>query len=429
MMYKCEHCGTEFEGRFCPNCGELFHDRKSGKQAMEIPKAFQNWQITLLVLAVAAAAALLLGGVWYIKDSTDQAIAELNLTRLDNMYLQTPGGQTQGQNPEQNAGGTTGGNAGETNQEPAANASSAPAQNEGNTGAQPTDPAPEQPSGDNSVSHQEIPVPDETKNPDPAVPIGSLTVADTLSGSDLAKVFDSPLGYYGQKVRLQGTISGWVSGFNGGECLEVSVSVNGQERMVGVYAQENEYYIPQGATVTIQGDVVGVGDTSYNGYDVLEVQTTESIDVALTDGENTILRENNRQDSFRFEDSPEFSDLTVTVNRRVYMTDTITYYVTIDNPSDTAYIANTKSSCNSSAIVYRYDLPSMMRSIPIIESTLPESIPPHSSQTCKFVIDNQIDFSEMKYLQVDVMMGLAERPDDPDSVQFYTLLDPTAFGY
>ena len=213
-MYKCEHCGTEFEGRFCPNCGELPHGRKNGRQAMEIPKAFQNWQITLIVLAVAAAATLLLGCVWYAKDNADQAIANLSMQRLDNMYLQTPGGQMQEQNPEQNAGGNTGGNPSETNQEPAANSSSEPAQTGGNTGAQPTDPAPEQerPAEEDPAPPRDIPVPDETQNPDPEIPIGSLTVSDTLSGSDLAKVFDSPLGYYGQKVKFQGTMSGWLSG-------------------------------------------------------------------------------------------------------------------------------------------------------------------------------------------------------------------------
>ncbi len=398
-MYKCEHCGTEFEGRFCPSCGELSHGRKNGKQALEIPKAFQNWQITLIVLAVAAAAALLLGCVWYAKDSTDQAIAELNMARLDNMYLQTPGGQTQEQNPdpEQNEGGTTGGNAGETNQAPAANASSAPAQNEGNTGVQPTDPAPEQeqPSGEEPVSSREIPAPAEPQNPDPAIPTGSLVVPETLSGNDLAKVFEAPMGYYEQKVQLQGTVTRLLTGLKGKEYLEVSVNVNGQEQIVEVYAQNNEHYIPMEASVTIQGQVVGANnDAIFNGYALLKVQATEAIDVALTDGDDTVLRQVYVQKYF-YCDNLDFRGMGIYLDMIQITPKEIKYIINIEN-----YSGNYTTNSYKAFVNRQFD----SEQLTLSNVSFPVEIEYYTTQSCQLAFKNTIDLDEIFSLSLELQI-------------------------
>lgn len=332
-MYKCEHCKTEFEGRFCPKCGSLPSRKKSGGQAAEIPKAFQSWQIVLMVIAVAAAASLLLVGMWYAKDSTDQAVAELNLTRLENSYLQTPDGQPQ--NPIQ--------------------------------------------------------------NPNPEIPVGSLTVPEPLGGDNLTKVFDTPMGYYGQKVEFQGTMSGWIPSVQDGMCLEISVFINGEERMVGVHAQQNEDFIPQGTAVTIKGQVSGVNTiNSYNGYDIVEIQATEDIQVVLTDGNDTVLRELYMEDEYHSDD-PDFSDLHFYFQKVQFRPDKIICYLEITNYSDKHYY-----TANSfSAFVYRQFGRDQLS---LLDVSFPVEIAPHASQDCYIAFENTIDLNEMFNLYLELQI-------------------------
>lgn len=248
-MYRCENCGTEYEGAFCPRCGDVPRRGQGATAQVKTPVRLREWQVALIAVLGAVLGLILLTGVLFTKDRLDQHAFDLKMERLDEQYrfsADLPEPQTPADQSDLVAvGGPASKNSSDLG---TGGVASKPSSSNQTSSVEEANSSPHQATTSRTQSSN-----DENDPADQIVPNPYYT----LEGEELLPVFKYAGNLLGQPVAFEATVVERYKTISGTPVLKVSVPIGNTRKNMVVSSYSMYGYIAEGMSITVNGTVAG----------------------------------------------------------------------------------------------------------------------------------------------------------------------------